>query len=174
MSERTPTKDIDESEPEFEIPTDFEYETNRNHKKKNERVSIPSPAPLAEAAKNNVELGPLDEIRENLLLFVKKHLDAYDTYDVKLNSKLVQGLEVRQCIDSTVDDSIVSITKCKVPGLTIEKYKQFKEEVVKHTPYMDKKLVMTKLDDVDGHIVTHTLVKMPMMMTNRSVFNLYF
>ena len=58
--------------------------------------------------------------------------------------------------------------------MTIEKYKQFKEEIVKHTPYLDKKLVMTRLDDVDGHIATHTLVKMPMMMTNRSVFNLYF
>ena len=58
-------------------------------------------------------------IREDLLRFVKKHLDAYETYDVKLKSKLVKGLEVRQFIDSTVNDSIVSISKCKVPGLTI-------------------------------------------------------
>ena len=32
---------------------------------------------------------------------------------------------------------------------------------------------MTRLDDIDGHIVTHTNVKMPMVLTNRSVFNLY-
>ena len=65
----------------------------------------------------------MEEIKDDLLLFVEKHLAAYETYDVKLNSKLVKGLEVRQFIDPTVNDSIVSITKCKVPGLTIEKYK---------------------------------------------------
>ena len=77
-------------------------------------------------------------------------------------------------IDPTVDDSIVSITKCKVPGLTIEKYKAFKSDIVKHTPKLDKKLRMTRLADIEGHMVTHTHVKMPMMLTDRSVFNLYF
>ena len=105
---------------------------------------------------------------------MKRHLDAYDSYEVKYTSKLVEGMEVRQMIDPTVDDSIVSITKCKVPGLTIDKYKAFKSEIVKHTPKLDKKLSMTRLADVEGHIVTHTHVKMPMMLTDRSVFNLYF
>ena len=82
-------------------------------------------------------------------------------------------MEVRQCFDPDVNESIVTIAKVKVPGLTIQNYKKFKDEIVKHTPKLDSKLVMTKLDDVDGHIVTHTLVKMPMFMTNRSVFNLY-
>ena len=120
------------------------------------------------------EQGPLDPIKEKLLLFVKKHLDAFDSYEVKYTSKLVEGMEVRQLIDPTVDDSIVSVTKCKVPGLTIEKYKAFKADIVRHTPKLDKKLVMTVLPDIEGHMVSHTHVKMPMMMTHRSVFNLYF
>ena len=104
---------------------------------------------------------------------MKKHLDAYDTYDVKMLSKKVKGLEVRQTTDPTKDDSIVSITKCKVPGLTIDMYKAFKAEMPKHTPKLDGKLTMTILDEKDGHLVTHTNINMPMFMTNRSVFNLY-
>ena len=69
---------------------------------------------------------------------------------------------------------MVTMTKANVDGLTIEKYKEFKADIVKHTPVLDSKLTMTKMEDVDGHITTHTHVKMPFPLTNRSIFNLYF
>ena len=67
----------------------------------------------------------------------------------------------------------MTICKGKIEGLTVDKYKEFKAEIVKHTPVLDSKLTMTKMDDKEGHIVTHTYVKMPMFITDRSIFNLY-
>ena len=68
---------------------------------------------------------------------------------------------------------MVTVSRAKVPGFTVDKYKAFKAKIVDHTPILDKKLTMTKLDDVENHIVTHTHIKMPWPLTNRSVFNLY-
>ena len=68
---------------------------------------------------------------------------------------------------------MVTIAKGKVPDLTIDKYRAFKAEIVKHTPVLDSKLTMTRMADVDDHMVTHTHIKMPVMLTNRSVFNVY-
>ena len=68
---------------------------------------------------------------------------------------------------------MVTIAKGKVPDLAIDKYRAFKAEIVKHTPVLDSKLTMTRMADVDDHMVTHTHIKMPVMLTNRSVFNVY-
>ena len=90
-----------------------------------------------------------------------------------LASKRVPGLEVRQYADPDVGGAMVSITKGKIDGLTIEKYLAFLDDVIKHTPVLDAKRTMTRLDDMDGHCVTHTLINMPAFLTNRSVFNVY-
>ena len=164
-TDRIQTKALD-TETDIEMPPEDWLEPKRE--KANKKRLIPRPQIKI------VEQSPLDPIKDKLLLFVKRHLDAYDSYEVKYTSKLVAGMEVRQFVDPTVDDSIVSITKCKVPGLTIEKYRAFKDRIVEHTPKLDKKLKMTRLADVHGHMVSHTHVKMPMMLTDRSVFNLYF
>ena len=116
----------------------------------------------------------LDQHKENLLAFAKKHLDAYDTYNVVLTSSKVPGLEVRQTKDADVGGTVVTISKGTIAGLTVDKYKEFKENIVTHTPVLDPKLTMTKMEDCEGHIVTHTHIKMPMFMTDRSIFNLYF
>ena len=111
--------------------------------------------------------------KENLLAFAKGHLDACDTYDVALTSKKVIGLEVRQFKDPAVGGSMVTITKAKIDGLTIDKYKAFKAEIKSHTPVLDTKLTMDVLEDHEGHMVTHTRVNMPFPLTNRSIFNIY-
>ena len=117
--------------------------------------------------------GPLGKERAGLLAFAQKHLDAYDGLSVALASKRVPGLEVRQYPDPDVGGAMVSITKGKVPGLTIAKYLAFLDDVLKHTPLLDAKRTMKRLDDIQGHGVTHTLINMPAFLTNRSVFNLY-
>ena len=68
---------------------------------------------------------------------------------------------------------MVTITKAKVPGLTIEKYKAFKAEIKTHTPVLDAKLTMDVLESIEGHMITHTRVNMPAFLTNRSIFNVY-
>ena len=50
----------------------------------------------------------------------------------------------------------MTISKAKVPGFTIEKYKQFKAEVAKYMPMLDSRLTMTMLPDLEGHMVAHT------------------
>ena len=80
---------------------------------------------------------------------------------------------MRQYADPEVGGAMVSITKGKIPGLTIEKYLAFLADVIKHTPVLDAKRTMVALPDIDGHHVTHTLINMPAFLTNRSVFNVY-
>ena len=109
-TDRIQTKALD-TETDIEMPPEDWQEPKRNKSAKKRLI----PRPQIKI----VEQSPLDPIKEKLLLFAKRHLDAYDSYEVKYTSKLVAGMEVRQLVDPTVDDSIVSITKCKVPGLTI-------------------------------------------------------
>ena len=57
----------------------------------------------------------------------------------------MKGLEVRQYKDPDLGGTMVSITKAKIPGFTIEKYKEFIAELPKHTPILDKKQSMTMM-----------------------------
>ena len=111
-------------------------------------------------------------IKTELMAAAKKHLDAYDTYEVKFNGTKVE-VEVRQTNDSDMGGCIVTISKAKVPGLTVEKFKEFAAAMLENTSQLDPKLNITKLEDLDGHMRTVTTIKMPMMMTNRSIFNIY-
>ena len=114
---------------------------------------------------------PFGKIRLNLLEFAQKHLAAYDSYNVALSSKKIDGLEVRQHKDPELGGTMVTITKAKVPGLSIEKYKEFVAELPKHAPLLDKKQTYTMLEDIDGHQAYHIHIKMPFPLTNRSIFN---
>ena len=80
---------------------------------------------------------------------------------------------MRQYADPDVGGAMISITKGKIPGLTIEKYLTFLDDVLKHTPLLDAKRNMARMADIDDHCVTHTLINMPAFLTNRSVFNVY-
>ena len=126
-----------------------------------------------ETPKPKAPLSAMDQKREKLLAFAQKHLDAYDGYSVALASKRVPGLEVRQYADPDVGGAMVSVTKGKIDGLTIEKYLAFLKDVIRHTPVLDAKRNMKKIDDIDGHEATHTLINMPAFLTNRSIFNVY-
>ena len=84
-TEQIHTKQFD-TETDVEMPTEVEIEPQRK-KTKPKRP----PAPVIKI----VEQSPLDPTKEALLLFVKRHLDAYDSYEVKYTSKLVEGMEVR-------------------------------------------------------------------------------
>ena len=114
----------------------------------------------------------LAQLKTDLLAKAKKHLDAYDSYDVKFNGTKVE-CEVRQTNDPDMGGCIVTISKAKVPGLTIEKFKEFAAAILENTALLDSKLKITKLDDLEGQMRTVTTIKMPMMMTNRSIFNIY-
>ena len=66
----------------------------------------------------------LDTIKAGLLAKAQQHLDAYDTYPVKHTGTQVE-MEVRQTNDPDLGGCIVTISKAKVPGLTIEMFKEF-------------------------------------------------
>ena len=114
----------------------------------------------------------LDQVKADLLAAAKKHIDNYDSYEVKFNGTKVE-CEVRQTNDASMGGCVVTITKAKVPGLTVDKFKEFAAKILENTSALDSKLAITKLDDVDGHMRTMTTIKMPMMMTNRTIFNIY-
>ena len=67
---------------------------------------------------------PKAQIKADLTALATKHIDAYDTYPVKYSGKNYD-FESRQTNDPDLGGAIVTVCKAKVPGLTIEKVKDF-------------------------------------------------
>lgn len=61
-----------------------------------------------------------------------------------------------------------------MPGLTLEHHKHFRENVASMVPLFDDRLSAEELPDFEGRQCTLTNIKMPMMISNRSIISLYY
>ena len=61
-----------------------------------------------------------------------------------------------------------------VPGLTIDKHREFRANFVAKMNALDDKLTIVECPDVDGCKAVIQQIKMPMMMTNRSFPNIFY
>mmetsp|Transcript_14167 Transcript_14167/g.16875 ORF Transcript_14167/g.16875 Transcript_14167/m.16875 type:complete len:86 (-) Transcript_14167:293-550(-) len=61
-----------------------------------------------------------------------------------------------------------------VPGLTLEQHRTFRENLVTQLPKMDNKISIVDCPPVDGLRCVIQNIKMPMMMTNRSIPQVYY
>ena len=68
----------------------------------------------------------------------------------------------------------MTVAKAVVPGLTLEKHRQFRENFVAKMNAMDDKLSIVECGEVDGCKAVLQMIKMPMMMTNRTIPNIRY
>ena len=113
-----------------------------------------------------------DQIKENLLAVVMKHLEAADSYkeideDAKYKMKITQG-----------EEQGVAITICRMEGagLSVEEFKEWHklDSMMDNMSKLDDIITGKRLDDHDGLPLIYQHVKTPMMVSNRvSLFSVY-
>lgn len=69
---------------------------------------------------------------------------------------------------------ILTVSKASVPGLTLEKHRVFRENKHVLVPKIEDRLSFTLLPELDGQDCLLQNIKMPMIMTNRSLVNVYY
>ena len=66
------------------------------------------------------------------------------------------------------------MSKATVPGLTLDMHANFRNNLVTMIPKMDSKVTVTDLPDHQGHRCLIQHIKMPIMMSNRSIVQCYY
>ena len=79
-------------------------------------------------------------------------------------------MEARQ---GDYEGNIVTVTKAKVDGFTMEMHADFRENIESIIPKTNDKVSFKRLDDHEGCVVRQQKIKMGFMMSNRSMINIY-
>ena len=69
---------------------------------------------------------------------------------------------------------ILTVSKASIPGFTLDMHKHFRDNLITMVPKIDDKLSITDLPDFEGCRCFIQHIKMPMIMTNRSLVQLYY
>ena len=69
---------------------------------------------------------------------------------------------------------MLTVTKASVPGLRIEQHKRYRDRLAKQTPLIDENITMAACPDYEGCKCFIQQIKMPFLMTNRSIPVLYY
>ena len=72
----------------------------------------------------------------------------------------------------TYQNQVLTICKGEIPGFTLDHHKAFRDNITTNVPKMNSEVKLTELESVDGNRVLHQQIKMPIMMSNRSVINM--
>lgn len=72
------------------------------------------------------------------------------------------------------EKNLYTISKAFVSGLTLEHHRVFRENQPAMIPLFDDRLTAVQLPDFEGKTCILTNIKMPMMISNRSVVSLYY
>ena len=72
------------------------------------------------------------------------------------------------------EENIYTVAKAFVPGLTLEHHRHFRENVSTMLPLFDDRLSAEAMPDFEGRNCTLSHIKMPMMISNRSIVSLYY
>ena len=71
------------------------------------------------------------------------------------------------------NDIMVTVSMGKIPELTLEKHKEFRDNLPEKNKLMNAEVEIEELGEVDGLKARMTTIKMPMMVSNRSVINVF-
>ena len=102
-----------------------------------------------------------------------KVVGQFDTLKVVTNDKDL-GYECRQTWEG---DGPVTIIKYKAAGFTKEHWNTWKADPIGVQCKLNDRLTATKLDDnedMDGHPTFHLHMKMPLMISNRSIVTSFY
>jgi len=114
-----------------------------------------------------------EQCRDELIAFAKTHIDAWDSYADRETVKDDFGFHFvsRQ---TTYNSCTLTVSKATVPGLTLEKHQYFRENVVTQIPKIGENVTCVACPDVDGLRCVIQKLKMPMIMSDRSIPTIYY
>ena len=100
--------------------------------------------------------------------------EAYDTCLKVIESReeferveLDEGKEFE--MDGRIN-GLTSISTLKVPGLTLEKFKEFRKDAIKHIPVCSARMTAKLAGKEEGFEIFMVNVDMPPMISNRVLF----
>ena len=105
------------------------------------------------------------QIKQELLTKAKNYLNNFDSYSLAYEDPS-RNYVARQAFENGL---AVTIIKYRCDGLTEEHWQRWIEDPIGIQEAMNNRLTSTQLADDDGHKVFHLHMKMPMMITNRSL-----
>ena len=107
-------------------------------------------------------------IRDELKAFAQSHIDNWESYAGKAFTSDDYGFhfESRQ---TEYNGNILTVAKAHVPGLTTEMHRVYRNDLVNNVPKLDDKLSAVTIPDIDGHKALIQHIKMPMILSNRSL-----
>ena len=114
-----------------------------------------------------------DQVREELIALAHHHIDRWDEYADREFRSNEFGFEFVSH-QTNYNNCTLTVSKASVPGLTLEKHKHFRENIVSLLPKMDDRLTIVPCPDHDGLKCFIQHIKMPVLMTNRSIPILYY
>ena len=114
-----------------------------------------------------------EQCRDELIAFAKTHIDAWDSYADRetVSDALGFSFVSRQ---TDYNNCTLTVSKATVPGLTLEKHQYFRDNIATQIPKMDEKVSCVACPDVDGLRCLIQKLKMPMIMSDRSIPIIYY
>ena len=109
------------------------------------------------------------EIRDAIIADLESKFNDFDALPGDEYKSEKYDLHSRQ---GRHEGAVMTLTKGTIPGLTLEMHATFRAKMPENVKKMNSEVTMTKLDTLDGASVIHQHIKMPMLMTNRSLINL--
>ena len=117
--------------------------------------------------------GGREQIKNELVALAQEQIGNWDNYADREFRSSEYGFEFvsRQ---TDYQGATLTVSKATVPGLTLDKHREFRENFAARQSALDDKLTIVECPDVDGCKALIQQIKMPMMMTNRSFPNVLY
>ena len=113
------------------------------------------------------------QIRNSLVSLAQSFINRWDEFANRETRSNKYGFNfvARQ---TEFEGLSLAVTKASVPGLKVDMHQHYRENIHKLTPLIDEKITMVPCPDYEGCKCYIQQIKMPMMMTNRSIPVLYY
>ena len=108
------------------------------------------------------------QIRDELKAFAQTHIDNWESYAGKTFTSNDYGFQF-ESRQTEYNGCILTVSKAHVPGLTTEMHRVYRSDLANNIPKLDEKLSITIIPDIDGHKALIQHIKMPMILSNRSL-----
>ena len=113
------------------------------------------------------------QTKAELVTFAQSYIDRWDEFaDAEFtSSEFGFDFTSRQ---TDYNGNILTVSKASVPGLTHEKHGYFRDNIKTMLPSMDDKITVLDAGEIEGNSVIIQNIKMPMIMSNRSIAQIFY
>ena len=116
-------------------------------------------------------VGRREQIKQEILAKAKGFFDTFEEHKVVLEDAS-RNYVARQTYDES--GSAVTIIKFRCDGFTEEHWQRWKADPIAVQQALNDKLSATRLEDDEDCKVYHLHMKMPMMISNRSILTTFY